>query len=468
MEIRKNINLLAWAAAVMLVLAPLSAHAKTAEPRDSSTVRVTFSKAVKRVAPSVVSIYAAKVVRNRMAEDPRYQQLLGSDAQKRVERSLGSGVIVGESGVVVTNLHVIEGASAITVGLADGREFPAKLAGSDEKLDIAVLKIEVPRGANLPVAQFGDSDTLDVGDVVLALGNPFGIGQSVSFGVVSAVDRTNANLSAYGQFIQTDAAINPGNSGGALIDSTGALVGINTAIFTKSGGSQGISFATPANLVKTVVNDIVRTGRVVRPWLGAEGQSLTPQVAARLGLNDSRGVLLTDVIPGSPASAAGLQKGDVIVRIAGRDVTDPASLNDKIMATPNLLDKPTGLVIWRGGKLQEVLATLTALPPRRTESQLTVQGYNPLAGVVLEPLSPSLNVELGLALSTTGVAVIKAPAKAPLAAFNLVAQPGDLLLSINGAAINTPADAQRALDAERRAWELRYQRQGKVYKVVLQ
>ncbi|MBI1309166.1 MAG: PDZ domain-containing protein [Proteobacteria bacterium] len=432
-------------------------------------VRVSFASAVKATAPSVVNIYSTKVLNAPGAAkiDPVLNQMMVGSVKERVEKSLGSGVIVGEGGIVVTNLHVIAGADSVKVVLGNGEDYGARLLGTDEKLDLAVLKLDVPRGAHLPVARWGDSDSLEVGDVVLALGNPFGIGQSVSMGVVSAVARSNAALSPYGQFIQTDASINPGDSGGALIDSTGAVVGVTTAIFTRSGGSQGIGFAIPAALAKTVVADIARTGYVVRPWLGAEGQAMSDSVAAELGLGQARGVLLTDVVEGSPADKAGLRKGDVILRLAGQEVSDPARLNDRILATPNLLDKPTSLVVWREGRMKEVVIQLTALPPRDVEHRLLVRGYNPLTGVTVEPLGPALNVDLGLALSTQGVAVVSVPDKAPLAAFNVPVRPGDLILSVNGQGIKTPRDLQGALDSDRRKWEIRYQRDGKVVSVVV-
>lgn len=450
-------------AAILAISAVFEAQAATA-----ASVRGSFSSAVKVATPSVVNIYTSKVAEgSAMEKDPRMGRLVGP-ARDRVRQGLGSGVIVRDGGFVVTNLHVIQGASSVKVGLSDGREYNARVAGSDEKLDIAVLKLDVPGGTRLPVAKIGDSDSLEVGDVVLALGNPYGIGQSASMGIVSAVARSNASLSAYGQFIQTDASINPGDSGGALIDSTGALVGINTAIYTKTGGNVGIGFAIPSNLVKTVVNDIASVGRVVRPWLGAEGQAMTEGVARELGLRDRNGVLLTAVVPNSPAALAGLKPGDVIIRLAGKDVTDPASLNDRIMATPNLLNRPTSIVIWREGKMSEVQATLTALPPRDVEGRVTVTGYNPLNGVVVEALTPSLNADLSLALSTRGVAVVNVPVKAPLAGFNMEVQPGDLLLAINGSTIRSPRDVQKAVDSDRRKWDLRLQRDGRVIKLLLQ
>lgn len=435
-----------------------------AERKDLGSIRVTFAQAVKVAEPAVVNIYAARVSKPTLAQEPGLQSLKPQDgkAKDRVERSLGSGVIVKSSGVVVTNLHVIEGAQAIKVVLSDGREFAAKRVGQDEKLDLAVLQVEMTSNLNLPAAKFGNSDTLQVGDVVLAIGNPFGIGQSVSFGIVSAVQRSAAALSPYARFIQTDAPINPGNSGGALVDSTGALVGVNSGIFSKSGASNGIGFAIPSVLVQRVVNDIVSTGRVVRPWFGAEGQAVTPDVARELGLPTATGVQLTAVLGGSPAAVAGLRRGDVILNLGGGAVENPADLNEQVLAMPNLLDKATPLVFWRDGKRNETSVTLTALPVRTPTAQLVVKGYNPLNSVTVEALTPGLNNELALPLSTKGVAVVKVPDAPVLAAFGMPVQTGDIVMAINGSTIREPRDVQQALESSRSNWAIRLMRNGMI------
>jgi serine protease Do len=433
--------------------------------------RVTFAQAVRKAEPAVVNIYAAKVVPGKapiqgLGALPPVD--LDGAVREKVQRSLGSGVIVDSSGVVVTNLHVIEGAQAVKVVLSDGREFAARQAGQDDKLDLAVLRLQLPGGEKVPAAVFGDSETLQMGDVVLALGNPFGMGQSVSFGVVSAVERSAAALSPYARFIQTDAPINPGNSGGALIDSTGKVVGINSGIFSKNGQSNGIGFAIPASLVQKVVHDIVTTGQVVRPWFGAEGQAMTSDVARQLGLKSAKGVLLTGVIDGSPADRAGLRQGDVILMLAGQAVEDPSALNEQILATSNLLGQSTTVTYWRSGKLQTANVVLTALPPRATNQQLLVKGYNPMTGYLLEPLTPALNVELGLPMGSKGVAVVNAPGRAPLAAYDLNFEVGDVLTSINGNTVVTPPEVQSALDSSRKGWEFRFKRNGRMMRVVTQ
>lgn len=441
-----------------------------AERKDLGSIRVTFAKAVKAAEPSVVNIYAARVSRPTLAQEPGLQSLMPREgkARERVERSLGSGVIVKNTGVVVTNLHVIEGAQAIKVVLSDGREFAAKRVGQDEKLDLAVLQLEMTSNQMLPAAKFGNSDTLQVGDVVLAIGNPFGIGQSVSFGIVSAVQRSAAALSPYARFIQTDAPINPGNSGGALVDSTGALVGVNSGIFSKSGSSNGIGFAIPATLVQRVVNDIVSTGRVVRPWFGAEGQAMTADVARELGMPTATGVQLTAVLANSPAATAGLRRGDVILSLGGGAVENPADLNEQVLAMPNLLDKATPLVYWRDGKRNETQVTLTALPVRTPSAQLVVKGYNPMNGVTVEALTPGLNNELALPLSSKGVAVVNVPDAPVLAAFGMPVQTGDIVMAINGSTIREPGDVQKALESSRSNWTLRLMRNGRVMNIQTQ
>lgn len=454
-------------AATMAASAIAPAHAQTPERATGTGTRTSFSRAVQAIGPAVVNIFAARRVIDRAAvADPAFAQMLGGSVlQQRVQRSLGSGVIVDPSGLMVTNLHVIQGAEALKIVLADGREVSAKFINGDEKLDIALMKIDLPPDAKIPAIRWGDSDTLQVGDVVLAVGNPFGIGQSVSMGVVSAVDRSAAALSQYGQFIQTDAAVNPGNSGGALVDSTGAVMGINTAIFSKSGNSIGISFAIPSNLVRAVVHDISVDGHVNRPWLGAVGQNVTPQLAERLGLPRAQGVVVNDIIPGSPAAVAGLRNGDVITALDGKLVTDPAALNERVVAAADLTGRTARLAIWREGRQQTVDVRFESLPPRRESERLTIASTGPLSGFVLEPLSPMLNVELELPMNTEGVAVVGR--EQGVGGWQVPLQPGDILLSVNGKTMRTPADVQEVSKARIRQWQLRFQRQGKVITAVV-
>ncbi len=287
----------------------------------------SYAVAVDRASPAVVNINTAKVVTVRphpFFDDPVFRQFFGNaddliTPRKRVETSLGSGVIMSEQGYILTNHHVIQGADAIQVSLQDGRMVQAKVVGSDPETDIAVLKIDLKK---LPVITLGHSDHLRVGDVVLAIGNPFGVGQTVTMGIVSATGRNKLGINTFENFIQTDAAINPGNSGGALIDAEGNLVGINTAIFSRSGGYQGIGFAIPTSLAEDIMEDILQHGRPVRGWLGIEAQAVTPQIARALELNNTEGVVVVGVVRGGPAHRAGMQAGDIIVSIDGKKITE--------------------------------------------------------------------------------------------------------------------------------------------------
>ena len=285
---------------------------------------VSYSAAVERAAPAVVNIYSSRVVareQHPLMSDPFFRQFFGDELpqHQRLLSSLGSGVIVSEDGYVLTNHHVIDGADEIRVALRDGRETLAEVIGTDPESDLAVLRIALE---TLPVITLADSEQVAVGDIVMAIGNPFGVGQTVTMGIISATGRSHLGLSAYEDFIQTDAAINPGNSGGALIDAEGALVGINTAIFSRSGGSQGVGFAIPTLLANAILEDLITQGRVIRGWLGIEAQELTPELAASFGLQVPRGLVISGVVPTGPADRAGLQPGDVLLEINGSPVLD--------------------------------------------------------------------------------------------------------------------------------------------------
>src|SRR6201747_2775923 len=286
-------------------------------PASPSELRLSYAPIVQRVQPAVVNVYAAKGVktRNPLLDDPIFRRFFGVPGQQpeQRQRSLGSGVMVDPSGLIVTNVHVIEGADEVKVSLSDKREFEAEIVLKDSRTDLAVLRLKDAH-EKFPTLDFANSDELLVGDVVLAIGNPFGVGQTVTHGIISALARTQVGITDYQFFIQTDAAINPGNSGGALVDMAGKLVGINTAIFSRSGGSQGIGFAIPANMVRVVVASAKTGGTAVRrPWLGARLQAVTPEIAETLGLPRPAGALVASVTPGSPAARAGLKLSDLIV-----------------------------------------------------------------------------------------------------------------------------------------------------------
>ena len=289
---------------------------------------VSYAAAVETSAPAVVHIHTAKVVsvrRHSFLNEPLFERFFGRSLddlitpQQRVETSLGSGVIMSDSGYILTNHHLIEGADEIQVSLRDGRTASASVIGKDPETDLAVLKLDLE---NLPAITVGQSEGLRIGDVVLAIGNPFGFGQTVTMGIVSATGRTKLGINTFENFIQTDAAINPGNSGGALIDANGNLVGINTAIYSRSGGSQGIGFAIPVSLAQNVLQDIIQHGRALRGWLGIEARAITPELARSLGLLDTRGVLVVGILRDGPAHQAGLQPGDVILTIDDKTIAE--------------------------------------------------------------------------------------------------------------------------------------------------
>jgi Do/DeqQ family serine protease len=308
---------------------------QNAAPSAQAVVRSSsYGDAVQRATPSVVNIFTSKEIRaprHPLLNDPIFRRFFGDQLPDEAQRasSLGSGVIVSTSGYVLTNHHVVEAADEIEVALADGKKLLAKLVGNDPETDIAVLRVNAE---NLPAISFGSSETLRVGDVVLAIGNPFGVGQTVTSGIVSALGRTGLGINTFENFIQTDAAINPGNSGGALIDAAGNLVGINTAIFSRSGGSMGIGFAIPVSTAKMVLEQIVKSGSVTRGWIGVEVQEITPPVAESFRLGSTRGALIAGVLRGGPADKAGVKPGDVLVEVQGKPVADPAGMLNLVAA----------------------------------------------------------------------------------------------------------------------------------------
>ncbi|MGF1658946.1 MAG: trypsin-like peptidase domain-containing protein [Rubrimonas sp.] len=331
---------LAWALALGLALAPLLAPPLGAQtrvaPRDATEIQLSFAPVVKRAAPAVVNIYTRKLVRDRVGPfrgDPFFDQFFrnfGGLQQQRLENSLGSGVIMRAEGVVVTNAHVIENAVAVRVALSDRREFDAEVIFADAPSDLAVLRL---RGArDLPTLEVRGSDTLEVGDLALAIGNPYGVGQTVTSGIVSGLART-AGRRGSGYFIQTDAAINPGNSGGALVDAQGRLIGVNTAILSRSGGSVGIGFAIPAELVEQAVESALDGSRTLpRPWAGMRGQSVDAAIARSLGMARPAGVIVAELHPASPLRAAGLRRGDVVLRLNGEPVDTPEAFAFRLAA----------------------------------------------------------------------------------------------------------------------------------------
>jgi Do/DeqQ family serine protease len=416
-------------------------EAERVVPGNSAQVNLSFAPVARAVQPAVVNIFTARVVRQRQQMGPFFSMFEG---QPRVENSLGSGVIVDAAGLVITNNHVVQGADQILVALADRREYPAKLLFAEPRLDLALLKID-PQGAALPVARLGDSDRAQVGDLVLAIGNPFGVGQTVTQGIVSATARTGIGVSDTQFFIQTDAAINQGNSGGALASLSGEVIGINSAILTGggNGGSIGLGFAIPSNMVKIFLRG-ASTGRFVTAWVGVEGEPLTPESAKVAGLERPTGMLVTGVSPGSPADQAGLKAGDIVYAIDGKEVLDPGSLRYQIATQP--VGESVTMTIVRGGTAQNLELRLSA-PPENPPRQLTqLPNGSILAGVSIANLSPALAQELGAGLPEKGVVVVAVPREAP-AARTRFPRPGDVVESVNGQRVTTVSDVRSALAA---------------------
>ncbi len=437
-------------------------------PQNEQQILLSFAPIVKKVAPSVVNIYTSRVVTEKavspLFNDPFFRQFFGDKfkmqgpERKRVQNSLGSGVIVDEAGLIVTSYHVIKGSDQIKVVLADRREFKAEIISTDKQTDLAVLKVETG-GEPLPAISFGNSDMLEVGDLVLAIGNPFGFTQTVTSGIVSAVaGRSSLGVSDFRFFIQTDAAINPGNSGGALVDMNGRLVGINTAIFTKSGGSHGLGFAIPVNMLKTVIAGAANGGPVVRPWIGASGQAVTADIAASMGLSRPAGVLVNKVRRFGPAEVAGLKVGDVIIAVEGREVVDLESMRFRIATLP--VGGVASLDIIRHGgnmNLKLPLAPPPEIPPRDITP---LSGNHPLSGATVANLSPAFNIELGLDDLAEGVVITQIQNGAP--AQRLGFRPGDLVIKLNTIDIKSAKQLANLLDAPAQSFIFSVNRGGKI------
>jgi len=440
-------------------------------PPSRDAVTVSFAPLVKKAAPAVVNIYARKIVRQRgsmpLFDDPFFRRFFGEEfglgmPRPQLQNSLGSGVIVRASGLIVTNKHVIEGADQINVVLADRREFAARIVVSDDRTDLTVLQVDAADGP-LPVLELGDSDDIEVGDLVLAIGNPFGVGQTVTSGIVSALARTRVTPSDLNFFIQTDAAINPGNSGGALVTMNGKLIGVNTAIYSKSGGSLGIGFAIPSNMVRAVINGITKDGKVVRPWLGAVGQGVTQDIATSLGLKRPTGVLINHVYKGSAADMAGLRVGDVVLAINGHEVDDPKALSFRIATLP--IGDTVALRVWRRSgtaALKLVLAPAPENPPRDVTG---LDGRHPLAGATVANLSPALAEEQGLDPFAKGVIILDLQRGS--SASRLGFRAGDVVRAINGAEVATVVDLKAALMRGTDRWQVNIDRGGESMKLII-
>ena len=435
-------------------------------PGSREMIHLSFAPVVKKVAPAVVNVYSRRMVQTRspLLDDPLFRRFFGNQApfglpRERMQQSLGSGVILGANGLIVTNHHVIDGAEQITVVLNDRREYPAKVVLSDDHADLAVLQIDT-HGERLPVLELGDSDELEVGDLVLAIGDPFGVGQTVTSGIVSGLARTGIG-SDLSSFIQTDAAINPGNSGGALVDLDGKLVGINTAIFSQSGGSIGIGFAIPVTLVRTVLAAATSGAPIHHPWFGATGQEVTAEIANALHLPHPGGVLVKDVTAEGPAAHAGVRVGDVIMSLGGHDIEDPDDLRYRIATLP--IDAPTPVSLWRNGQIINASVVLTGLPDTPPREVTALADNTPLAGATVANLNPAQADELGLATSARGVVVLTA--KNGSLADRLGLQAGDIIATINRRPIASVDDLKNVLAATPAPWTFGIRRGGQLFAV---
>lgn len=460
---------------LVLCLHPLSTPAQVQTrtvPESETQIQLSFAPVVKKTAPAVVNIYTKRTVSQRAVNpfmnDPFFapffrQDRFGGRMRRQVESSLGSGVIVEADGLIVTNAHVIDEADEITVVLNDGREFEAELAIADPASDLALLRIQAE---GLPYVELKPSETLGVGDLVLAIGNPFGVGQTVTSGIVSAQGRSSLNISDFNFFIQTDAAINPGNSGGALVALDGGVVGINSAIYSRDGGSLGIGFAIPSEMVASVIAAEKAghsgTKGVVRPWLGVTSQNVTQDIAASLGLDTPQGALINDLHPASPLKAAGAKVGDVILSLNGRIIRDSSEMKFRMANVP--LGEDANVTIIRNGQEKTVKVTAMAPPNDPPRNDTVLEGQHVLNGATVANLNPAVALELGVDDGMLGVVVVDVPQGASVSRF---LSAGDILMEINGIEIKSIADVQEALAGSQRGLSLTMNSQGRIQRLVI-
>lgn len=470
MTIRIFLALLAFAAPFPV----LAQEGSPVIPESRAEIQMSFSPLVKKISPAIVNIYTKRVVTRATGhpflDDPFFAPFFnggqgGGLMRKQVEGALGSGVIIEPEGLIVTNAHVIRGAEQITVVLSDGREYEAVLALQDDPSDLALLRVET-KGEKLPAASLKPSESLEVGDLVLAIGNPFGVGQTVTSGIVSALARSSLDISDFNFFIQTDAAINPGNSGGPLVAMDGGVVGINSAIYSRDGGSLGIGFAIPSEMVASVIaaEKSGGTKKVVRPWLGVTAQNVTSDIAASLGLARPVGALVTDLHPSSPMAKAGILVGDVVTKINGKDIHDPSELKFR-MATVAMGGKAPMEVFRKGEKKNFEVEAIAPpdMPPRDT---VKLAGAHMLNGATVENMNPAVGVELGL-FGKEDEGVVVTEVKPGTQAARIVSV-GDLLIEINGTAIKRTGDVEKALkDSAQQGLALTMRSRGQMRKIII-
>ena len=446
------------------------ASAEQRIPVSLKDVQLSFAPVVEQAAPAVVNVYATRRVKARrpsLFNDRFFGEFFGRSfgdnfgQRERLENSLGSGVIVSAEGIVVTNNHVISGAEAFKVVLSDRREYSAELLLADERTDLAVLKI-LDAEEQFPALPYRNSDTVNVGDFVLAIGNPFGVGQTVTNGIVSALARTSVGVTDFQSFIQTDAPINPGNSGGALVTMDGRLLGVNTAIYTRSGGSVGIGFAIPSNMVQQVVDAALSDGRIVRPWAGVELQKVSQSLAQTLGLAKPVGALIVKLHPNSPLRKAGLKSGDVVRTFNGKEILEPENFRYRMAVAGVGARVEIGFL--RQGKGNTANVKLTAPPDVPPRNETTLTGEHIFNTVKVSNLNPALVDEMGqafkLGLEEKGVIIITIDKRARAARVGL--RPGDIVLSINGTEIKSVAELVALLNKPPEQWSLEIRRAGRI------
>lgn len=466
---------LVFAPALALAPPPAAAQDRTI-PQSGAQIQLSFAPVVKAASPAVVNIYTKRIVSksagNSFMNDPFFapffrQDFFGGHMRRQVESSLGSGTIVDPAGLVVTNAHVVRDAEEITVGLADGREFPARLALRDDASDLALLRLD-PDGETLPYVSLKPGESLEVGDIVLAIGNPFGVGQTVTSGIVSAQGRSSLDINDYNFFIQTDAAINPGNSGGPLVALDGGVVGINTAIYSRDGGSLGIGFAIPSEMVASVIAaekaGLSGAGGVIRPWLGVSAQDLTADIGSSLGMRKPQGALISALHSASPLKKAGAKVGDVLLGVDDRRVKGAAELKFRMATVP--MGKTAKFEILRAGKTLFMDVEAVAPPDDPPRDQRTLAGPHPLNGATVANLNPAVSAELGFDGREEEGVVILSVEKGSRAA-GLV-RAGSRILEINGQKVETAAQAEKALErSSGRGLSLVAEYEGRVQKILI-
>lgn len=429
-------------------------------PESTAHVQLSYAPLVKDTAPAVVNVYTSRTVSAR--PNDFFEQMFGMRRapRDRTQSSLGSGVIVRSDGIIVTNAHVVKGADELKVVLNDRREYEAKIIAEDTEIDLAVLRIDTG-GESLPSLIIQDNNDLEIGDIVLAIGNPFGVGQTVTSGIVSALGRTN--VTDVSSFIQTDAAVNPGNSGGALVNVSGELIGVNTAIFSRSGGSNGIGFAIPSELVARAVDSALSEGRIVRPWLGARTNAVDSALASTLGLDRARGAIISEIYPGGPADQAGLLERDVILELAGTDINDGSGLRFKLATQKR--GSRADIKVWRDGREKHLKVSIDIPKESPARDETFLEGVHPLDGATVVNMSPALGEEIGMDPYAQGVMVLTV-ARRSAAQYNAL-RPGDFIVELNAQDVTSARDLETKLSRGEApdGWSMSIDRGGRLYDV---